>query len=154
MKPITLNQNSLVWRLASVYGPLSNRMVTLGMVDSCQLISAAAKGILIAIIATTLACCYAAGLCDLLMWCIVVYQRGWSSVDMDPAALLTTMLTAAIGGVAVMVLVVHLCVKKLEDVRTNTRVPGPILSTFRAWKDKYCLTVTFNDGEDGEDGEV
>lgn len=143
MKPYELNDKSLHWRLASVYGPVTDSEVYYGRVDSCAYNRAVFWGFLVTVAIITAGTLFGYGLMDWLFWAYTYLFVG--NVDASVAASVFVAILSVCGGIGLLGAAIigyeKYKEKKLAAEGYKRKEPGYLKVAYQSWKDKHCSIV-------------
>lgn len=145
MKAMLVSQESLLWRLASVYGPMQSWARG---TDVCSLTRAAIGGLFVCAICTLLGALALASIGDAVLWLYVVMTVG--NVDPGILAYLVVVLALMATLLTLIVYIKRGCVATVTMIQrtlavppsSTTKQPSFFVVAHRAFKDMYCIPVT------------
>ena len=145
MKVYRFKNTGLLWRLATTYGTLDSGCSRWGT-DICQYTKAVLIGVavVLCIIAGGVIAGYVA-LDTIAFWTMVIFLD--SQIEASVGAMVGTVLLF-IAALLFLIFKVDDAIRawrrrEIETLRDEE--PGPVRQMYRAWKEKYCVRVTFGD---------
>lgn len=157
MKPLNIDRGSLLWRLASVYGPMSERYVELNGTDICTYTRAILKGFIKFLVILGLSMFGALCVADFGAWVVAGLVESFVGPDIPAGitALFVGFLAILFGGTFIRLVWDELMEyryrqrrkKQLENGMDPEEEPEPsfIVEAYRSFKDKYCVPMKFKD---------
>lgn len=155
MEPVKISKDSLHFRLATVYGPLTKWDITREKVDFCGYIKAVLKGSLSALAWTVFAAAAGWALGDALAWLMSGLLHGF--VKPNIAGMVAMVVIAIVAVLVAWIILDDITDDFLYSWRQAKRVadktapkaqnkssPGFIKLAYRSLKDRYCVRVALD----------
>jgi hypothetical protein len=157
MKQLNIDRGGLLWRLASVYGPMSERYVERNGTDICTYTRAILNGFIKFLLILGLSMFAALCVADFGAWVVAGLVESFVHPDIPAAiaAVAVAFLAILLGGAFIRVAWDELMdyryqqrrKKQLENGMDPEEEPEPsfIVEAYRSFKDKYCVPMKFKD---------
>lgn len=158
MKPLTIDpENGLVsrllWRLATVYGPMHQSDLRDNGTDICEYTKAVIRGLFIVLCITAIGGLGAFAIGDMLAWWAAVITMGtfmdmglWSRAGHGVTFLAAICFLAFCAGEAYLKYAQKRRQRKwareAEEMTEEPAPPGMLTEMYLAWKHKYCVKIT------------
>lgn len=140
MTPINVNKDSLVWRLASVYGSLSPDVIG---TDICTLTKACSWGVVVVSMLLTMAGLVAIAIGDTGGWIVaMVATLSWIS----PSDVARGM-CAVIAVIGLLITWGFVAMKLNQRAHLKDHTPSVVNQAYQSFKGKYCVPVRINSPE-------
>lgn len=155
MKQLSIDTSSLHWRLASVYGPMSERDVRMHGTDICEYTRAVLAGIVKWFLCIGLGAFVGLCLGDALAWIAAGIVTNF--VDPGMPATVAVLVISGVTAVFLWLLVTdwikewlyrrakRRLEKEADEQDDEEREPSFIVEAYRAFKDKYCVRMKIDD---------